>query len=176
MVEIPSIQTPRLILRGFTPHDLEPLHTILTDRDVIRYMLRTEPWPKEIVQKLLDKHRNHWDKHGFGWWALEFRESNELIGWCGLSVLDETEEVEIKYLIKQSHWGRGLVTEAAKRCIGYAFTELDLQMVIGLVHPDNIASRRVLEKIGLTFCNRASYFGLDPLRYTIDKKQFVDDS
>ncbi|MDY7041748.1 MAG: GNAT family N-acetyltransferase [Chloroflexota bacterium] len=175
-MEIPIIQTPRLRLRSLTLSDLDPLHAILTDRDVIKYIPRKDPWPKGVVRQLIDDHTNHWAEHGFGWWALEFRGSAELIGWCGLCVLDETEEVEIKYLLKQSQWGKGLATEAAKRCINYAFTQLDLQLVIGLVHPDNVASRRVLERAGLTFSNRASYFGLDLLRYTISRKQFAGES
>ncbi len=159
-------------MRGFEPHDVEPLHAILADREVIRYMPRTEPWPIENVQKWTDKHWHHWEERGFGWWAVEFRESNELIGWCGLGVLDETEEVEVLYLLKRSHWGTGLATEAAKHSIDYAFNKLDIDIVIGLTHPDNIPSQRVLEKVGLSFISKAHYFGMELFRYTIDRKQY----
>jgi RimJ/RimL family protein N-acetyltransferase len=176
IMEIPTIETPRLKLRALGPSDFEPLYAIVTDRAVIRYFPRTEPWPRETVQSLIEGQQNHWDKHGFGWYAVECRQCNVLLGWCGLGVLDETGETEIKYLLKQSHWGRGLATEGASRCLSDGFRDYDLEMVIGLVHPENVASQRVLEKIGLGFSNRASYFGLELLRYTIDKERFREVS
>ncbi len=169
---IAVIKTPRLILRAFTPLDLDPLFAIVSDREVIRYFPRTEPWPREAVQDIVQRQKDHWEEHGFGWYAAECRECNELLGWCGLCVLDETGETEIKYLLKQSHWGRGLATEGASRCLQDGFKELDLELVIGLVHPGNLASQRVLEKIGLRFSNRAHYFGLELLRYTTDRERF----
>jgi ribosomal-protein-alanine N-acetyltransferase len=172
VVEIPTIETPRLKLRAFTPSDLDLLYAIVSDRDVIRYFPRTEPWPRETVQDIVQRQTDHWQRHGFGWYAAECRECNELLGWCGLCVLDETRETEIKYLLKQSHWGRGLATEGASRCLNDGFRDFDLEMIIGLVHPENVASQRVLEKIGLKFSNRASYFGIDVLRYTIDRERF----
>jgi ribosomal-protein-alanine N-acetyltransferase len=171
-VEIPTIETARLKLRALVPSDLEPLCAIVSNPEVIRYFPRTEPWPRETVQDIMRRQKEHWQEHGFGWYAVECRECNELLGWCGLCVLDETGETEIKYLLKQSHWGRGLATEGASRCLQDGFKELDLELVIGLVHPENFPSQRVLEKIGLRFNNRARYFGLELLRYTTDLAGF----
>jgi ribosomal-protein-alanine N-acetyltransferase len=168
-MKIPTIQTPHLILRGFTPDDFDPLFAILSNRDVIRYLPRTEPWPEEIVRRTMARQREHWEQHGFGWYAVECREERSLLGWCGLNIIDKTEEVEIKYLLKQSHWGRGLATEGATRCVQDGLQTLGLDEIIGLAHPDNIASQRVLEKAGLRYSNRAQYFGLDLLRYTINQ-------
>ena len=102
--------------------------------------------------------------------------ARELLGWCGLGFLDDTAEVEIKYLIKKSHWGKGLATEAARPCIAHAFRELALDRVIGLVHPDNKPSAHVLEKLGLVFANEARYFGIGVLRYTIDRERYEEFS
>jgi ribosomal-protein-alanine N-acetyltransferase len=126
----------------------------------------------EQVGKLLEIHKQHWAENGYGWWAAVDRGDDELIGWCGLGLLEETGEVEIKYLLKRSHWGRGIATEAAGVCIAYAFRDARLATIIGLAHPDNVASQRVLEKIGLHFSNRADYFGMACLRYTITEDQF----
>lgn len=171
-MNIAIVHTPRLTLRGFTSDDLEPLQAILSDRDVLRYFPRTEPWTLEMVEEWVDRHYTHWSDHGFGWFALEHREKNELIGWCGLGVLDDTQEVEVLYLLTKPFWGNGLATEAAKWCVEDAFCNLDLDLVIGLTHPENIASRRVLEKIGMSFTNKARYFDMDCFRYTIDRDQF----
>ena len=163
--QIPQLQTRRLLLRGFTPDDAEPLRVILAEPNILRYFPRTEPWSLAKVENWLELHWNHWLEHGFGWWAVSDRHNKQLLGWCGLCILDETGEVEVKYLLRTSSWGRGLATEAARQSLGYAFGEAGLSLVIGLTHPENIASQCVLEKIGLTFRNRAVYFNFDCLRF-----------
>lgn len=162
---IPTHHTPRLTLRGFTPADFEPLCAILADREVLRYLPRTEPYPPERVERILQHQQSHWDQHGFGWYAAADRHTGELIGWCGLGVLEETGETEIKYLLKKSHWGRGLASEGAQFCVEVGFREQKLGAIIGLVHPENIASRRVLEKCGLGYLDRVHYWGIDLDRF-----------
>jgi len=168
-MEIPQYTTPRLRLRGFNTADIELLYKIVSDPDVIRYFPLSTPWPREVNMKWVEKHWNHWEKYKFGWWALDFLKTNEFLGWCGLGVLDETGEVEVLYLLKKSHWGMGLATEAAQYSIDYAFKELDLDSVIGLTHPDNIASQKVLQKAGLIFTEEAQYFGMDLYKFSIDQ-------
>ena len=172
-MDIPSFITPRLLLRSFTSFDFEQLQSFLIDRDVIRYFPRTEPWPNGIVKKWISEQQDQWDKHGYGWWALELKDNHKLIGWCGLGFLNETKETEILYLLGKPFWGKGLATEAAHFSINYAFDEVKLDTVIGLVHPKNLISQRVLEKIGLFFDNRAQYFGLELYKYSISKDQFA---
>jgi ribosomal-protein-alanine N-acetyltransferase len=103
----------------------------------------------------------HWTERGYGWWAVELKKSGELIGWCGLNHLPDTDEIEVLYLIGEDHWGKGLATEAAFSTVEYAFEVAGLETLVGIVHPENIASRRVLEKIGMTYKGRAKYFGIE---------------
>jgi ribosomal-protein-alanine N-acetyltransferase len=160
-MNIPTLHTSRLTLRGFTPADFEPLCAILADRDVLRYLPRTEPYPPESVQRIMQHQKVHWDKLGFGWYALADRLTGELIGWCGLGVLEDTDETEIKYLLKKTHWGRGLASEGAQFCVEAGFCQQELSAIIGLVHPQNLASRRVLEKCRLSYLDRVHYWGID---------------
>ena len=118
----------------------------------------------------MGRQQRHWLKFDFGWYAVEDRLSGELVGWCGLNVLEETDETEIKYLLKKSHWWRGLATEAASRCIKDGFRTLEIEEIIGLVHPENIASRRVLEKLGMQYTESVHYWGLDLDRYSLRKE------
>jgi ribosomal-protein-alanine N-acetyltransferase len=120
----------------------------------------------------MDSQQKHWAEYGFGWFALEHREAGRLIGWCGLRVLDETKEVEVLYLLDKAYWGSGLATEATKWCVEDGFRNHNLDLIIGLTHLDNIGSQRVLENAGLKFSERARYFGVDCLRYTIDRQRF----
>lgn len=168
-MEIPTITTLRLLLRGFTAADFEPLHAMVSDRTVIQYFPRSEPWPAEVVQRWMNHQAEHWRKHGFGWWALADRQSDALIGWCGLNLLDETQEVEVLYLLDKPFWGRGLATEAARWSVENGLRKIGLENIIGLTHPNNIGSQRVLEKSGLIFTNQARYFGMELHRYVIGR-------
>lgn len=169
---VPTLNTERVILRGFTESDALPLYEILSEPGVLRYFPSSDPPSLDRVSKIINRHRRHWDELGYGWWAAADRADGTLIGWCGLGFLEETEETEIKYLFKSSHWGRGIATEAAAVCVDYAFRKVNLQEIIGLTHPENIASQRVLEKIGLSFRHQAEYFGMTCFRFTLDRDQF----
>ena len=173
-MKIPAIDTKRLILRGFTTADFEPLCSILSDRDVLRYLPNTEPFPPPVVERIMLRQAKHWQEHGYGWYAVADRQTSVLVGWCGLNVLDETGETEIKYLLDKPHWGRGLATEAASRCVQDGFDEQGLDEIIGLVHPQNAASRRVLEKLGMQYTGGLHLWGLDLDRYTRHRINVVD--
>ena len=81
------------------------------------------------------------------------------MGWNGLQFLPETNETEVGYLLSRRFWGRGYTTEGARAALQFGFERFELEQIIGLVHPENIASQRVLEKAGLKFTNQAKYFG-----------------
>ncbi len=175
-MNIPIHTTSRLTLRGFRPEDIQILHEIVSDPLVIRYFPLADPWPLEVVQRWVEKHWSHWEEHNFGWWAIDYHQTNELLGWCGLGVLDETGETEVLYLLKKSYWGMGLASEAAKYSLDCAFIDLGLDKVIGLTHPDNIASQKVLQKIGLSFDGEAQYFGMNLNKYSINKHAYFSNS
>ena len=85
-------------------------------------------------------------------WAVGFhKEDSALIGWSGLSYLEDTGEVEIGYGLAKPYWGRGLASEAAAATIKYGFEQLGLPRIVAIASPDNITSRRVLEKLGMKF-------------------------
>jgi len=164
--------TSRLLLRAFTDEDVDPLHHILGDEDVLRYFPNTDPPSRDKVQKMVSGQLKHWGEHGYGWWAVELRTESKFIGWCGLQYLRETEEVEVAYLLGKAYWGQGLATEGARASLRYGFEELGLESIVGIVHPGNVASQRVLEKLGLRFVEQAQYFGMDCYRYAIERSSY----
>ncbi len=169
---IPTIATRRLTLRGFTLDDVEPLHAILADPDALRYFPTPGPPAVEKVEKLITRQLEHWDEHGFGWWAVEPAGSSELIGWNGLQYLPETDETEVGYLLAKDHWGRGLATEGAVASLRFGFETLGLACVIALVHPENAASMNVIRKLGMPFTRKASYFGIRVNHYSISRQAY----
>lgn len=164
-MSIPSIKTARLTLRQFTFQDAGPLHQILSIPGVLEYFPNSDPLDLERVQKLVDRQINHWEDNNYGWWAVEPNGAGELIGWSGLQYLPETDEIEIGYLLSKPYWGKGLATESATAGLDYGFNSLSIEKIIGIVHPENVASQKVLEKIGLKFQEQADYFGMECYKY-----------
>ncbi len=172
-MSIPTITTTRLVLRPFTLEDTDPLHQILNQDGVLQYFPKSDPPPRDRVEKLINHQLKHWGEHGYGWWAVEQRQKPGLMGWCGLQFLPETQEIEVGYLLGRDFWGQGFATEAAWASLHFGFEALKMQNdIIGIVHPENIASRRVLEKLGLAFTERTVYFDMDCYRYAIKSSLF----
>lgn len=166
-METPTILTERLILRSFAGQDSVALCRIMNQEDVLRYFPNTRPPALETVERLIGRQLQHWQEHGYGWWAVELRAEPGLIGWNGLQYLPDTDEVEVGYLLGREHWGRGLAVEGAWEGLRYGFDELGLQEIVGIVHPENVASQRVLEKLGMVRTARTEYFGMPVYRYAI---------
>lgn len=156
----PTIATSRLILRPFTSEDTDALHQILSVPGVLIYFPSPDPPERDRVEKLIERQIKHWEDFGYGWWAVERLADKKLLGWSGLQYLPETNEIEIGYLLGKPFWGTGLATESAQEGISYGFESLGLQEIVGIVHPENLGSQRVLEKIGLHFIREAEYFGM----------------
>jgi ribosomal-protein-alanine N-acetyltransferase len=95
-------------------------------------------------------------------------DTEELIGHCGLLYLDEIAETEVVYALGRRYWGRGLATEAAGAALEFGFTRTRLERIIALAVPANIASRRVMEHLGMRYEAETRMFDLDLVRYAID--------
>ena len=111
----------------------------------------------EDTKEELEWHMHGHPKHSeLGLWATIHKETGKFIGRCGLLPweIDGELEIEIAYLIDKAYWGQGLATEAAKGILHYGFEQLNLSRLICLIDPDNIASQRVAEKIGMSLEKR----------------------
>jgi ribosomal-protein-alanine N-acetyltransferase len=175
-MKFPSYTLQRLTLRAFSEADTEPMYRILTGKDVLRYFPSSKPPTVDGVRRIVKGMINHWDEHGYGLWALESRSDGELIGRCGLQYLPDTDEVEVDFILGREHWGQGYATEAGSASIDYGFKELKVDFIVGIVHPKNIASQRVLEKIGMQFIEQTQYFNMECYRYTIKRSWYGIDS
>jgi RimJ/RimL family protein N-acetyltransferase len=171
-MKIPTLTTPRLILRPFTEQDVDPLHRMLLEEGVLRYFPNPEPPSRERIQQMVSNLLRHWAEQGSGLWAVTSRSTGELMGRTGLMVVPGTEEVEIDFLYGKPFWNQGFATEGGRASLQYGFETLELEQIIGVVHPENMASRRVLEKLGLKFTEPRQYFGMDCYRYLIERSGY----
>lgn len=145
------IETNRLILRTFSESDIDAMSLIDQDPKVCEFLpsIGTREKTALMIQKMM----KYYDDHGFSLYAVELKSTGEMIGWCGLMIpsfeAHFTPAVEIGWRLSSSHWNQGYATEAAKAVLQYAFETLKLNEVVSFTVVNNIASRRVMEKIGL---------------------------
>ena len=162
-----TLATERLFLRQFSANDREALFKIAQEPDIFQYFPTKTAWDLERVDRSIQHQIDHWDQFGYGLWAVTLRETGQLMGWCGLEFLPDTNETEVGYLLSGEFWGKGYATEAARASVEFGKKNIGLKEIIGLTDPLNIASQRVLEKCGLTFTRRQVYFGMEMFRFAI---------
>jgi RimJ/RimL family protein N-acetyltransferase len=168
----PEIETPRLRLRLFTPEDLDEFFLIRSDPEVMRFITGT-PATREQSEAALTKHLKRWEEHGFGHWAVRFKKNPTLLlGWCGLDFLDTTSEIEVGYGLARNYWGLGIATEAAEASLKFGLEQLQLDRIVGVAYPQNIPSRRVMEKLGMTRVKNGFYYGAEMAYYQILRREF----
>ena len=155
------LETKRLFLRHLLMEDLNQLYALYRDPEIRKYFPEGVLTLEETREEL-EWHMNGHPRHPeLGLWATIHKETGEFIGRCGLLPwkIDGTLEVEIAYLLDKSFWHQGLATEAALGILHYGFEKLNLNRLICLIDPENIASQKVAERIGMTLERRVE--GID---------------
>jgi len=156
---IPTLDTPRLILREFREADFPDYARLCSDADVMRYLGVGAPWTAGEAWRHFAFMIGHWHLRGYGPWAVEEKESGRFIGRIGFLNPEGWPDFELGWTLAKEHWGRGLATEGARRALRYAFLEMDRDHVISLIHPENRASIRVAEHLGARQAGTAVVFG-----------------
>lgn len=168
-----QIETPRLRLRRFTIDDLDELYRIYSHPDLSKYIQNDKPLTWEQTKAAIKSMTENWEKYHFGVWAVIYKEHDKLIGHCGLKFLENTLEVQIGYLLLKSYWGRGLGTEAASAVLKYGFEVANLPQIVAVAKPENIASRRVLEKVGLKYEKDAYFYENNVVYYSLSREAYL---
>ena len=145
---LPDLETPRLTLRPRTLADLDDCLAMDLDPLVARFIWGAPPEPEAHREVLRGRFAPDWPARG-GVWAVEERAAPGFLGWCGVFPLEETGLIEIGYRYRPAAWGRGIATEAAARVLDHGFRGFRFDPIVAVSHPDNLASHRVLEKLGL---------------------------
>ena len=152
------IETERTIIRRFNEGDYQAVFEFGSNKEVNNYTgditLESLQHAKEIIANVW---LSDYQKYGYGRWAVIYKAENKIIGFAGLKYLPEINETDIGFRFLPEYWGIGIATEVSKEIIKYGFTKLNLTKIIGIAMPENIASCKVLEKIGLKFEKIDSY-------------------
>ncbi len=145
-------QTRRLVLRHFHDGDAPAMQRVLGDAEVMRFSMGVMSPP--AVRAWLRRRQDDYQQRGYGLWAVVEKLSGQTIGYCGLTRFPDINgrpESEVGYRLARAHWGRGLATESATAVRDYAFDTLSLPRLISLIDPQNTASIRVAEKLGMHY-------------------------
>lgn len=149
MAKMSRIETPRLYLRDICADDYDALCQILQDIDVMYAW--GHAFSDEEVVEWIDGNIMRYGRDGFSYWAVIEKSSQRLIGVTGLMAeqADGDDYVGVGYIYDKAYWGKGYAIEAASACVDYAFDVLHLDEVTAQIRPENIASRKVAEKLGM---------------------------
>ena len=165
-----KLETDRLLLREFDEADAESFFPLVSDPDILRFTLDPGGGASNVEQALeMLRSRSMADyrKYGFGRLAVVEKSSRRLIGFAGLKYLEERGEVDLGYRLLPTHWGRGFATESGRAILRDGFTRLRLSRIIATVFPENVASVRVLEKLGFAFEKPIEYERHELSQYAI---------
>lgn len=160
-----QLETPRLRLRLFTHDDLQIMFKLNTDPDVTKYADTPAKDMEEVRQRLEQGPLSDYKKYGYGRFAVELKETGNVIGFCGIKYLPEIDLPEVGFRYLKEYWGRGIGTEAANVCVDFARDDLKIEKLIALIIPENIASIRVAEKLGMTKGPLIHIYDEDALQY-----------
>lgn len=167
------LETPRLLLRPFTLDDAEIFLRLGTDPEIIRYT--GDPGGMKTLEDaratILARPLNDYATYGYGRLACVLKSSGQVIGFNGLKFLTDLGETDLGYRLVPECWGMGLATEGARAALEHGFNELKLPRILGLADPANLASVRILQKLGMRYVETFEYGGHTAAKYVIDRPE-----
>jgi [ribosomal protein S5]-alanine N-acetyltransferase len=168
------LETHRVILRELVAGDVDALARVLSDPETMRHY--PAPYDRAGVEGWIARCQERYRDDDVALWGMVLKSSGELIGDCGI-IRQEVEGehfFEIGYHLRRDLWGQGLATEAATACRDWAFANLKVDRVISLIRPENIRSRRVAERNGMTVWKEVEWRGLRHCVYAVRREQILD--
>jgi RimJ/RimL family protein N-acetyltransferase len=170
-------ETDRLIVREYEPSDAPALFEVFREPDIWRWLGGGSVWTElaqaeSAIERQIERREAEPERRN---WAVVVRDTGRLIGVVLIAPLEEGPEVEIGYMIGKPWWGNGYATEVCTAGITWAFRNLPVEHLVGVVFPANVASQNVLVKSGMTFRRMRHTFGADMRYYTITRIEHERD-
>ena len=174
-IDVPRLTTERLRLRGFREEDTDPLFELMQDPDVVRYIGDRRVPTRQEVWRGIAGYIGHWALRGYGLWAVDDRESGELVGRIGILNPPGWPGPEVAYTIGKRWWGRGLATEGARAARDWAFETQGFEELVSLIDPANAASIAVATRLGETLKGDYDLWGNRVLVYAVRRETWRGD-
>jgi [ribosomal protein S5]-alanine N-acetyltransferase len=164
-----ALDTERLRLRAYRREDIEDLAPMFADPEHMRYY--PAPFTREQTVAWIERQLERYRDEGFGLWVIEDKATGEFVGTAGptVQVVEGVRDVEIGWHVKPGRKGQGIAPEAAGAARDWAFANLDVDHLISLVRPENAASVRVAEKLGMRVDREVDHHGMRHRVYRVDR-------
>lgn len=179
------IETDRLIIRPYIEDDLLESFQLMQSKELFKYLdmdVMTFEEYKGLFTWLISSYENHYDGNFKYSFAIFLKETGTFIGWCGVGdsdCYDYYPDKEIYYLIGQEYWKNGYATEAMTSLIDYCFNKMNLKRLIAFARPENMASNKVIQKLGFKFQHfvtglpeKLAFYNGDPY-YSLTKEEYL---
>ena len=160
---IASIPTPRLLAEAISPLHSHELHRLYTDPLVVKTLASARrPLSDEKIKETIRQAGEHWRQMGFGYWVFHLKKDGQFVGRGGLTInqFEGKEVVGLGYAVMPDYWNRGFATEVAAASLEIGFGHLGLAEIWSWALPDNLASQRVMEKLGFRYERDFDFAGL----------------
>lgn len=160
-------------MRRLTLDDVDAVFAVIGDPQTMKF------YPQEFTRvdatRWVTRSQERYRTDGFGLFAVVLKSGGEVIGNCGVVRQDIEGEslLEVGYHLRRDHWGRGYATEAARGCMAYAFEHLGAKRVVSLILPENLPSRRVAERNGMTVERQVIFHDLPHLMYAMKREEYA---
>ncbi len=166
------LETVRLALRHLTLGDVDAVFAVIGDPETMKFY--PQKFTREDATRWVMKSQERYRRDGYGLFAVVLKSNSEVIGNCGLMLQDIEggSVLEVGYHFRRDYWGHGYATEAAAGCMAYAFEHLKAEKVVSLILPENLPSRRVAERNGMTAERQAIFHDLPHLVYAMKREDY----
>ena len=164
-LDVPRLDTERLLLRGLEPRDFEAYAAMVADPEVTRFLADGRPLSRADAWRQMAMLVGHWALRGFGVWAVEERATGAFLGRVGCFQPEGWPAFEIAYTLARHAWGKGYAREAAAASLQYARETLGRDAIVSVIRPDNAASIRVATSLGAVPDGTVEFFGAPALLY-----------
>jgi RimJ/RimL family protein N-acetyltransferase len=155
----PWLETLRLEFREFVAADFDDLYRLDSDPRVMKYIANGKPATRVAVLQALARIARYPALYpDLGVWRASRRDTGAFVGWFSLKYAGRSPDIEVGYRLLPQAWGQGFATEGARALVDYGFDDLDLDRIIGVTHPGNRASQRVLMKAGMVDIGWGRYY------------------
>ena len=169
------LETARLLLDPWESADWMGFRPIATDPEVMRYITGGTPWNDEQIRNFVERQRKLYADRGICRWKLTEKSSGEVVGFCGVGQWRGYPDLEIGWWLARRRWGQGLATEAARVALADAFERVRLDRVVSVAMAPNLASRRIMVKLGLELETEfQSQEGFHLVRYSIARERWME--
>lgn len=171
-----AIQTERLILRKFKETDVNDLFELDSDPEVHEYLGNNPVTSKDRCREIISDLLQQYEKYDIGRFAVELKETGEMVGWSGLKYETTLEKFgpyyDLGYRYKKKHWGKGIAKEAAIASLNFGFNDLNLEKICAGAHIDNAGSNYLLKKLGFKYLDDFHWKGEPCFWYELTKQEW----